>query len=215
MDDFIQKYNIHESWLPLFNNFPNIEEIYFTNEIIYPKKEYVYRVFSLSVYEIKIVLLGQDPYYNEGQADGLSFSVPDNVKIPPSLKNIFIEIINEFPERNYSFTTGNLERWFTEEHIFLLNSSLTVVKNKPGSHIHIWKEFTNKIIEFISKNNNKCVFLLFGNYAKDKIKYIQNNNRIIYCVHPSPLSANKGFFHSGIFRKVEKLLNKKINWSVI
>ena len=167
----------------------------------------------MDVREIKVVLLGQDPYHGQGQAHGLSFSVPTGVKIPPSLRNIYKELQNEFPERNYNFVSGNLEQWFYREKIFLLNASLTVVKGTPGSHMKLWETFTNNVIEFISAQNPTCVFLLLGNFAKAKETYILNKERIIKGVHPSPLSAHNGFFNSNLFIKVEELLNKKIDWS--
>ena len=167
----------------------------------------------MDVTKIKVVLLGQDPYHGQNQAHGLSFSVPTGVKIPPSLRNIFKELQNEFPERNYNFVSGNLEQWFYREKIFLLNASLTVVEGKAGSHMKQWELFTNSVIEFISAQNPMCIFLLLGNFAKAKEKYILNKERIINGVHPSPLSAHNGFFNSNIFIKVEELLNEKIDWS--
>ena len=120
--------NIHESWNPLFEKWSHtINEnlkIYDSSAKIYPPKADVFKVFSLSVHDIKLVLLGQDPYHKAGQANGLSFSVNDGVRTPPSLLNIFKELVIEFPERNYSFKSGNLNRWVLEEKIFLLNSSL-------------------------------------------------------------------------------------------
>ena len=162
---------------------------------------------------INLVFLGQDPYHGPGQAHGLSFSVPTNIPHPPSLKNIFKELKLEFPERNYNFTTGNLERWQNEEGIFLLNTSLTVEEHKPNSHQSMWKEFTDDVIKYISTNNAKCVFLLLGNYAKEKSSLIKDKSQIIQGVHPSPLSASRGFFSSKIFQQVEEKLNRQINWS--
>lgn len=204
----------HESWKPLFEQymFDDINEIYSLNSEIYPKKEHLFRVFEMDVREIKVLLLGQDPYHGPGQAHGLSFSVPDGVKIPPSLHNIYKEIQFEFPERNYKFNSGNLENWFYREKIFLLNSSLSVIKGKPGSMMDIWEDFTNDVIKFVSEQNDNCIFLLLGNFAKDKECFIQNKERIIKGVHPSPLSAYHGFFGSNIFKQVEEKLNQKINW---
>ncbi len=208
----------HHSWKPLFdkiNEMPhiNLDTLYSSEEKpVYPEKENVYRVFEMDVKEIKVVLLGQDPYHGKGQAHGLSFSVPTGLKIPPSLRNIFKELQNEFPERNYNFVSGNLEQWFYREKIFLLNASLTVVEGMPSSHMKLWETFTNSVIEFISAQNSKCVFLLLGNFAKAKEKYILNKSNIINGVHPSPLSAHNGFFNSNIFIKVEQLLNDKIDW---
>jgi uracil-DNA glycosylase len=179
---------------------------------VYPPKDDIFRVFTMPVTDIRIVLLGQDPYHGPGQAHGLAFSVPDNIQIPPSLRNIYKELQQEFPERNYKFHSGNLKRWADKERIFLLNTSLTVEEHRPNSHVDIWSEFTDDVIRFIDKNNTKCVFLLLGNYAKDKAKLINNTNRIVTGVHPSPLSASKGFFGSDIFRKVELLLGEKVNW---
>ena len=103
-----------------------------------------------------IIQSWQDPYHNPDQAEGLSFSVPLGMKIPPSLVNIYKELQIEYPERNYKFEHGNLENWFIRENIFLLNASLTVKKNQPGCHMKIWQDFTNDIIRYISENNNKC-----------------------------------------------------------
>lgn len=206
----------HESWAPLFDQFifTDIDALYKDNQV-YPSKEDIFKVFQLPVNDIKVVLLGQDPYHGPGQAYGLSFSVPNGVKVPPSLRNIYKELEAEFPERGYNFTTGNLDRWFHEEKIFLLNAALTVVKGKPGSHLKKWEEFTNSTMEFISKQNSNCVFLLLGNFAKEKEIFINNTNNnnktIIKGVHPSPLSAHNGFFGSNIFKQIEEVVGK-INW---
>jgi uracil-DNA glycosylase len=159
-----------------------------------------------------LVILGQDPYHNDGQADGLAFSVPKNQKIPPSLRNIFKELMNEFPERGYQFDHGDLTQWFEKEKIFLLNTALTVEKNNPGSHCSQWCQMTDAVIQEIAEKNKKCIFLLLGKHAQEKEKLITNKSRIVKCVHPSPLSASKGFFNSGIFKEVETKLKKEINW---
>ena len=189
------------------------DSIYSGSEVVYPIKEHLFRVFEMDVREIKVLLLGQDPYHGSGQAHGLSFSVPEGVKIPPSLRNIYKELQLEFPERNYEFYSGNLEKWFYREKIFLLNASLSVIKEKPGSQMKIWEEFTNNVIKFVSEQNKSCVFMLLGNFAKAKESLISNKERIIKGVHPSPLSAYNGFFSSGIFKKVEELLGSNIDWS--
>ena len=202
----------HESWKLLFDNF-DFDKLYSGSQVVYPKKEHLFRVFEMDVEHIKILVLGQDPYHSPDQAHGLSFSVPEGIKIPPSLRNIYKELQQEFPERNYKFISGNLEKWFYREKIFLLNASLSVIKGKPGSQMKIWQEFTNNVIKFISENNKTCVFLLLGNFAKAKASLISNEDRIIKGVHPSPLSAHNGFFGSMIFKKVEELLNTTIDWS--
>jgi uracil-DNA glycosylase len=204
-------YAIHDSWTKLFDQYDiDIDEIYEIGEV-YPPKELVFRVFEMDVNEIRIVCLGQDPYHGPNQAHGLSFSVPDGEKIPPSLKNIFKELILEFPERNYDFKTGNLEQWFKREKIFLLNSSLTVQKGKAGSDMSIWEDFTNEVIKFISEQNNECVFLLLGNYAKSKSVFIKNKSKIVTEKHPSPLA--RGFIGSKVFERVEHVLRRRVNWS--
>jgi uracil-DNA glycosylase len=204
-------YEIHDSWTNLFNQYDiNIDDIYEGGEV-YPPKTMVFKVFQMDVKDIRIVLLGQDPYHGPNQAHGLSFSVPDGEKIPPSLKNIFKELILEFPERNYNFKSGNLEQWFTREKIFLLNSSLTVQRGKAGSDIKKWEAFTDQVIKFISEQNEDCVFLLLGNYAKSKNKFIKNKDKIVTEVHPSPLA--RGFVGSNVFKRIEDVLGKEIDWS--
>jgi uracil-DNA glycosylase len=213
MNNIHVRKNSHESWDELFNQYEfDLDILYTTN--VYPIKEQIFKVFEMNVNDIEILLLGQYPYHNPNQANGLSFSVSNNIKIPPSLKNIYKELQNEFPKRNYIFNSGNLERWFYEEKIFLLNASLSVIKNKPGSHMKIWEEFTDDVIKYINEKNEKCIFLLLGNFAKSKEKYISNKNNIISGVHPSPLSANNGFFNSNIFRRVEEKIGKQINWNI-
>lgn len=218
INNITNKMNIlyHESWKLLFDeySFEDIDQLYTSSDEIYPAKENIFKVFEMDVREIKLLLLGQDPYHGPGQAHGLSFSVPEGVKIPPSLRNIYKELQIEFPERNYKFNSGNLNNWFCREKIFLLNASLSVIRGKPGSHMNIWKEFTNDVIKFISIHNSKCIFLLLGNFAKEKESLILNKERIIKGVHPSPLSAHNGFFGSNIFKKVEELLKQQIDWSI-
>lgn len=207
--------NYHLSWKSLFEQYDfDVDDLYSTKDEVYPKKEHLFRVFEMDVNEISVVLLGQDPYHNPGQAHGLSFSVPEGQSIPPSLRNIYKELNIEFSERKYNFNHGNLEKWFYREKIFLLNASLSVIKNKAGSQMEIWEEFTNDVIKFISEHNSKCVFVLLGNFAKAKDKFIENKNRIIKGVHPSPLSANNGFFNSGIFTRIEQMLGRQVDWSI-
>jgi uracil-DNA glycosylase len=174
----------------------------------------VFRVFELPIEDIRIVLLGQDPYHGPGQAHGLSFSVPNGVPTPPSLQNIYKELQRSFPNRNYKLPSGNLEEWLTREKIFLCNASLTVEKGKPGSHMNIWKEFTDEVIQFIDKHNKKCVFLLLGNFAKSKASLITKKDRIVTEAHPSPLAASHGFVGSGVFERVEKVLGEEVDWSI-
>jgi uracil-DNA glycosylase len=173
----------------------------------------IFKVFEQNINNIKIILLGQDPYIKKDQAMGLSFSVPKNVKIPPSLYNIFKEIKQQFPERNYNFTHGDLTEW-QSKGIFLLNSSLTVELGKSNSHQSKWTWFSDAVIKYIDNKRDDVVFLLLGRNAIDKQIFIKNNkNHIITGVHPSPLSAYNGFFESKVFKKVENKLNCIFDWS--
>ena len=213
---------IHPTWFDIlnkhhydfeFNTFPFYEMLNEEGKNIYPLEKDRLKVLEMSVYDIKIVFLGQDPYHQKGQANGFSFSVDKNVeKIPPSLKNIFKEIKDEFPERKYKFSNGDIGRWFYDEKIFLLNASLSVLEKKPGSHMKYWEWITNDIIQFISEQNEKAIFMLLGNFAKSKRKLIKNQENIIEGVHPSPLSAHNGFFQSKLFLKAEEKVGRMINW---
>lgn len=205
--------NIHPSWDPIFMQYEfDLDYLYSSDKQVYPEKENVFKVFEIDVQSIKVVLLGQDPYHGPNQAHGLSFSVPKTATIPPSLRNIFNELQRDYPDRYYEFRNGCLDRWLYEEKIFLLNCSLTVEKGEPTSHMDIWEQFTDDVIRFISVQNPNCVFLLLGNFAKQKASLIQDKSKIVTGVHPSPLA--KGFVGSGVFTKVEKALNSYINWSI-
>jgi uracil-DNA glycosylase len=198
----------HESWLPLFNqyNFP-LDEIY-ADVIVYPPRGDVFRVFEMPLHDIRLVILGQDPYHGPGQAHGLAFSVPRGVPTPPSLQNIFKELAAEFPERSYNFTSGDLTPW-SKQGIFLLNTALTVKGGQPNSHVDIWSDFTDDVITFIAENTT-ATFLLLGAAAKKKARFL--SSRAIQGVHPSPLSAHRGFFGSNIFKQVEAAVGP-IDWS--
>ncbi len=202
---------IHSSWQPLIDKY-EIDLDSFYDEEVYPPKEQVLKVFSMPVDKIRIVLLGQDPYHGKGQAHGLSFSVPQGVAVPPSLRNIYKELQLSFPERGYAFPHGDLTNWFTREHIFLFNASLTVLPGQAGSHMSLWKDFTDDVIRFIDAKNHSCVFLLLGNFAKAKAELITKKDRIVMETHPSPLA--RGFVGSNVFQRVEKALGQPVNWSL-
>lgn len=206
-------YRLEISWKSLLSEYDfDIDDLYSGNIEVYPPRELLFEVFKEPCNQIKICILGQDPYHNPNEANGFAFSVPEDKKIPSSLKNIFKEINSEFPERNYNFTHGNLKKW-SETGVFLLNCSLTVEKNKPGSHMELWEDFTNDVIKKISIDNDNVIFLLLGNFAKSKKKYIVNpKNNIIEAVHPSGLSANRGFFGSNVFIKIENALRCQFDW---
>lgn len=219
--------NVKKSWKKILQEYINNDDInkLYKNKTIFPKINNIFEAFKyFELEETKLVFIGQDPYINYKiidnqiipQATGLSFSVPDNFPIPPSLKNIFIEIKNSYP--NYIIPeNGNLIRWVKKEKILLLNTSLTVEKNKSNSHQFFWRNITDNIIKDISDNHPSTIFLLLGNNAKLKKKYINEKKHIIIeGIHPSPLSAYKGFFHNKIFKKINDALTKQnkkiINW---
>ena len=187
-------------------------------ENVLPPKEYRFRALELTPLEnIKAVILGQDPYHGEGEANGLAFSVNKDIKIPPSLKNIYKELNSdlglEIP------THGDLTSW-AKEGVLLLNSILTVEKNKPASHRDIgWQQYTDSLISQISNEKEHVVFILWGKYAQSKIPLInQDKHLIIASTHPSPFSANKGFLGSKPFSKCNKWLKEKnipqIDWRI-
>lgn len=163
------------------------------------------------------MILGQDPYHGEGQANGLSFSVSDGIKTPPSLVNIFKEIERDLGIKNHG--KGDLTHW-TKQGVLLLNVTLTVRKNEAGSHQNRgWEEFTDKVISTISELKEGVVFLLWGKFAQNKQKLIhKNKHHILISSHPSPLSAYRGFLGCGHFSEVNKILKKEnkieINWEL-
>jgi uracil-DNA glycosylase len=197
---------------PLINKYEiDIDKIYDSSDIIYPPKEKIWNAFSyFNPEETKVILLGLDPYIREDQAMGLSFSVPDGEDLPPSLKNIYKEIESDIGCK-MNFKNGNLIDW-AKQNILLLNSALTVIQGKTGSHTKIWSQFTDSLIKNLSNDFPHIIFILLGNVARSKASLIENKNNIIEAVHPSPLSANRGFFGSKIFSKCNKLLVKPINW---
>lgn len=211
--------NIKEDWKPFFKrqetNLKNIlSKIDFT-EIVYPSKENIFNSFNLCSYnDVKVVIIGQDPYHNEGQAQGLAFSVPKGFPLPPSLKNIYKELEDDLGIIN---TNGDLTSW-AEQGVFLINTSLTVEKNKPMSHSKIgWQDFVMEAIKEINKKEN-VIFILWGGEAKKFKKIISSKNHIIESAHPSPLSCYRGFYGSKPFSNINKILLDNnldlINWRI-
>ena len=187
----------------------------YQTKIIYPPKKDIYKALELTKLEdVKVVIIGQDPYFTPGFATGLAFSVNDGCKVPKSLINIFKEINNEL---GISFpNNGNLEAW-SKKGILLLNRILTVEKDKPLSHKNKgWEQFTDNLIKAINRENRKIVFLLLGNEAKIIKSLLDNPNHLVLeTSHPSPLGAYHGFFGSGIFQKtIEYLDLDKDFWSL-
>ena len=194
-----------------------LEEEIKLGKIIFPKRENIFRSLQLvQPYEVKVVILGQDPYHNFNQADGLAFSVSNFQSLPPSLINIFTEIENDLNIKIEK--KGDLEN-IAKQGVLLLNSILTVEKNNPGSHKNIgWEKLTDIIISSLSLMGN-IVFILWGNFAKKKSNLIDNNiNLVINSSHPSPFSAHKGFFGSKPFSKCNDYLISKgkepIKWNL-
>ena len=221
----MKKVEIEESWYSLlenefnkdyFNKIRTFIRAEYQNKIIFPPSKLVFNAFNLTpVDKIKVVIIGQDPYHGEGQAHGLAFSVPKDIKIPPSLLNIYKELKEdvgkEIPDN------GFLEDW-AKQGVLLLNSGLTVESGKANSHKNIgWERFTESVIEKISIKKNKLVFLLWGSYAHKKENFIDSNKHLILkSVHPSPLSAYNGFFGCKHFSKTNRYLEENnigvINW---
>lgn len=224
--------NVKKSWKKIIlkqekkEYYKNITDILESKLKIYPIRHNIFETFKyFKLKDTKVVLVGQDPYIRENQAMGMSFSVPKGQRIPPSLRNIYIELeesISDFKKPDH----GDLSRWVREENIVLLNGALSVLPGKSNSHASIWKDFTDYIIKKISKKCDYVVFILLGNYAKSKLKLIdQDKHGVVTGVHPSPLSCKynkKGqscsFFGHNIFNKVNELLienNKEpINWKL-
>lgn len=187
-------------------------QIEYRTKEIYPPKNELFKAMRLTDYDnIKVVIIGQDPYHGYGEAEGLSFSVKEGIPKPPSLKNIFKELHDDL---GYSEpTSGSLKKW-SSEGVLLLNAILTVEKDKPLSHKNLgWELFTDEIIKKINKKTTPVVFILWGAYAKSKKKYITNPNHfIIESAHPSPFSARYGFFGSKPFSRANNfLISKKIS----
>ncbi len=187
----------------------------YSTKICYPKKEEIFNALKYTNYEdVKVVILGQDPYHGENEAHGFCFSVRSTVKRPPSLNNILKELYDDL---KIVRKENELTSW-AEQGVLLLNSVLTVVKDTPLSHRGIgWEEFTDSIIKKINEKDSTVVYILWGSYARSK-KYLITNPKhyVIESAHPSPLSANKGFFGSKPFSKTNEILIKNnmkpINW---
>ncbi len=216
---------IEKSWAEVLNQ--EFKKDYFTKlkeflleekkkHTIYPPGSLIFNAFNTTPFtEVKVVILGQDPYHGPGQAHGLCFSVPDGIALPPSLKNIYKELSSdlgvEIPKM------GNLTNW-AKQGVLLINATLTVRKGQAGSHQKKgWETFTDAVIKQISDKKNNVVFILWGNYAQSKEKLIDTSKHfIVKSVHPSPLSASRGFFGSKPFSKTNEYLKSKginpIDW---
>lgn len=212
MSNDIYKYNL-KNWIDNFDEQTRIESAKAFNtyykmkseNIIYPNSADIYNAFKRTSYDdVKVVILGQDPYHEEGQANGLAFSVNNGVKMPPSLKNIFKELQDDVGGKLR--TNTDLADW-AEQGVFLLNSSLTVIEGKPNSMADIWIGFTDSIIKLLNSKEKPIVFVLWGKNARNKKKLIDTKKKfVVESAHPSPLSAYRGFFGSKPFSKVNEYL---------
>ena len=187
----------------------------YSHKVIFPPAREVFEAFRKTSYkDTKVVILGQDPYHGVGEANGLCFSVNEGIKMPPSLNNIYKELYDDLGIKR---TTTDLSDW-AKSGVLLLNSVLTVEKDKPASHKMIgWEEFTDNVIKKLNEKETPVVFILWGNFAKGKAKYITNpKHLVISSSHPSPFSVNYGFFGSKPFSKTNEFLRKnnikEIEW---
>jgi uracil-DNA glycosylase len=219
---------IEESWKEVLKE--EFNKIYFqhivtflkaekaTGKIIYPPGSLIFNSFKQTPFsKVKVVIIGQDPYHNKGQAHGLSFSVPNGIPKPPSLLNIFKELKNDLGIEISE--NGNLEKWATQG-VLLLNASLTVRQNEPGSHAQIgWLQFTDQVIKKLSDEKEGIIFLLWGKFAQEKQVLIDETKHfVLKAAHPSPFSASNGFFGCKHFSKTNTLLLKQqkdpIDWKI-
>ncbi len=189
----------------------------YLSSVVYPPPKFIFRAFELTPFDqVKVVILGQDPYHAPGQANGLSFAVAQGVRLPPSLQNINKEIEGDLG-RKTQLTDGDLSAW-AKQGVLLLNATLTVRAKSPGSHQNIgWEAFSDSVIKALSDQRDNLVFILWGNYAKQKGKIIDRaKHLVIESPHPSPFSAYTGFFGSKPFSKCNEYLKqhgfKSIDW---
>lgn len=206
----------HEFEKPYFQELTQFVKSEYQSQTVYPPGPEIFRAFDCCSFEdLKVVILGQDPYHGQGQANGLCFSVRDGVRMPPSLQNIFKESHTDLGKPVPS--NGSLERW-AKQGILLLNATLTVRASSPGSHQQKgWELFTDEVIKIISEEKESIVFILWGAYAQKKGEVInKNKHMIIRSAHPSPFSAHNGFLGSKPFSKTNEYLRSKglqeIDW---
>ena len=218
---------IANDWLPAIGaefKKPYYKELYnfvkeeYNTKLIFPKPEDIFNAFHLTpLHEVKVVILGQDPYHNVGQAHGLSFSVQPGIEIPPSLENIYKEMHDDIG--TYIPDNGCLTKW-ARQGVLLLNTVLTVRAHQANSHQgHGWEEFTDAVIAAVNKEDRPIVFMLWGSPARKKKAMLDNPKHLILeAPHPSPLSAYRGFFGSRPFSKANEFLRKnkikEIDWQI-
>ena len=210
LDDSWKKHLNHHINSKGFKNLVSFVKTEYKDHKCHPKGGLIFSSLNNCKFkDVKLVILGQDPYHNPNQANGLAFSVPENLSLPPSLINIFKEIEQDLKTK--CNLNGDLMSW-VNQGVLLLNSTLTVRENNPGSHQNKgWEEFTDEIIRIISVKKNNIVFMLWGNYAKNKRKLIDRNKHLILeSGHPAPLSANRGYwFGNKHFSKSNEYFKEK------
>jgi len=216
---------IEESWKnklsaefekPYFKALASFVKDEYSKQTVYPPGKEIFNAFAHCPFgQVKVVIIGQDPYHGPGQANGLCFSVKDGIRMPPSLVNIFKEIVSDLGKEIPP--SGNLERW-ADQGVLLLNATLTVRANSPGSHQNKgWETFTDEVIRVVSGEKENIVFILWGAYAQRKGAVIDKSKHLVLeSAHPSPFSADKGFFGSKPFSKANAYLKgkglKEVDW---
>lgn len=203
---------------PYFEQLTSFVRNEYNSKNIYPKGADIFRAFDLTPFDnVKVVILGQDPYHEPNQAHGLCFSVQDGIKFPPSLQNIFKELVAEMDFKIPQ--SGNLSSW-AEQGVLLLNATLTVEAHKAGSHQNKgWEQFTDAVIHKLAESREGLVFILWGAYAQKKGAFIDTTKHcVLKSPHPSPLSAHRGFFGNNHFGKANEYITKNggtpINWQL-
>lgn len=217
---------IEESWKKVlekefdeeyFSKLVEFVKLEYQKSTVYPPARFIFNAFELTPFDkVKVVILGQDPYHGENQANGLAFSVNDGVQMPPSLVNIYKEIEKDIGQKSIN-KNGNLENW-AKQGVLMLNATLTVGAGMAGSHQNKgWEKFTDAVIKILSEQKENLVFVLWGNYAQKKGSVIdESKHLVIKSAHPSPLSAYNGFFGSKPFSQANTYLifkeKEPINW---
>lgn len=221
--------SVNSNWKPILqkilNDFPTLEkdlekeeELFEGLAEIYPPKQLIFNAFNhFNIEDLKVVIIGQDPYHQPNQANGLAFSVQDGIKIPPSLINIFKEICTNLEIPYNKPNSGNLT-YLAKQGVLLLNNTFTVRQSKPNSHLKLWKGFSDRIIDYILENNKDIIFMLWGGNAKKIIEKKDMSQQYVFkSNHPSPLSANRGgWFNLNMFNdvnvKLRELEKEEIKW---
>ena len=198
-----------------FSTLTNFIKEEYKSKTVYPPAKDIFSAFDhCNLNDLKVIIIGQDPYHGAGQANGLCFSVKEGVKIPPSLRNIFKELGNEY--ENYNPKSGDLTHW-AKQGVLMINATFTVLEKQPGSHQGKgWEDFSDAVIKLISEKEKNVVFLLWGAFAQKKSTLIDDNKHyILKSAHPSPFSAHRGFLGNNHFRLTNEYLASKNKKEII